>query len=361
MEHETNDKLDNAATKDQRGNDHESQAAILTQLATSAPDDPVHMHLLARGCDLDTRRWLRSLVGTFDTVNWQGQVETEAEPEPETLPAVFQEQKSDQATTTDWLIHEPAGEYHAKRTRYLSSHQLADFRHCPLLHRKKIGGLIGDRDSAAYALGRAGHVLILEGRQAYEEEYSVGGPINPKTAKPYGKDTKKFAEWAAEQGGQVISEGDAGIVEAMNASVHDHHIAADLLSVGVPEGVARAVYCGIECQIRLDWYDPRNGIVDLKTCENLSWFEHDARRYGYIHQLAFYRAVTLMVIDTTVPVYVIAVEKREPFRCGVWLVGEEVLGIAETENDEAMRRLAESRRHDVWPTGYEELRTLDQI
>jgi hypothetical protein len=31
--------------------------------------------------------------------------------------------------------------------------------------------------------------------------------------------------------------------------------------------------------------------VDLKTCDDLTWFEADSRRYGYAHQLAFYRAV----------------------------------------------------------------------
>ena len=37
----------------------------------------------------------------------------------------------------------------------------------------------------------------------------------------------------------------------------------------------------------MDWFDAHRGIADLKTCDNLDWFEADARRYGYAHQLAF--------------------------------------------------------------------------
>ena len=35
----------------------------------------------------------------------------------------------------------------------------------------------------------------------------------------------------------------------------------------------------------MDWFNPdfegRPVIVDLKTCDNLSFFERDARKYGY--------------------------------------------------------------------------------
>ena len=67
-------------------------------------------------------------------------------------------------------------------------------------------------------------------------------------------------------------------------------------SEGEAEGVVRAKYCDLPCQIRMDWFDAHQGIVDLKTCDDLTWFEADARRYGYAHQLAFYRAVLAQVI-----------------------------------------------------------------
>ena len=73
--------------------------------------------------------------------------------------------------------------------------------------------------------------------------------------------------------------------------IRTHELAASLLSEGVAEGVVRANYCGVACQIRMDWFEPHQGIVHLKTCDELTWFEADARRFGYGHQVAFYRAV----------------------------------------------------------------------
>jgi hypothetical protein len=66
----------------------------------------------------------------------------------------------------------------------------------------------------------------------------------------------------------------------MADGVRANGLAVDLLSEGVPEGVVRAEYCGVPCQSRMDWFDPHRGIADLKTCDDLMWFEADARRYG---------------------------------------------------------------------------------
>jgi len=88
------------------------------------------------------------------------------------------------------LIAETEDEYRAKAGEYLSSHHLLDFMKCPWLYRKKATGLIEDTDSPAFLLGRAAHSRILEGRDVYESRFALGGPINPKTGKPYGPNTK---------------------------------------------------------------------------------------------------------------------------------------------------------------------------
>ena len=48
-------------------------------------------------------------------------------------------------------------------------------------------------------------------------------------------------------------------------------------------------------------------------------------RYGYLHQLSVYRATLAVAIGLAMPVRLIAVEKKEPFRCGVWQVSSDVL------------------------------------
>ncbi len=261
----------------------------------------------------------------------------------------------------DFLTSEPADLYHANSANFLSSHALADFRRSPLLYFRKKAGLIPDQDRPAYQLGRAAHALILEGQAEFTNQFAVGGPVNPKTGKPFGSNTKAFIDWENEQGKPVLTDDQLFLVEQMHAGVHRNEIAKELISVGQAEGVVRTEYCGVPSQIRIDWFNPHVGIVDLKTCDDLTWFESDARRYGYVHQLAFYRSVLQQVTPQFLSVFLIAIEKKEPFRCGVWRVGDDVLGIAKQENEQAIERLKRCRERNYWPGGYEELRTFDTL
>lgn len=261
----------------------------------------------------------------------------------------------------DILKREPADVYHAKAKDHLSSHALADFRRCPLLYHRKQRGLIPDRDSNAYLIGRAAHVLVLEGRERYEMEFAVGGPINPRTGKPFGSNTKRFAEWAERLGKPVLSDDQAALVEQMTAAVRAHIFAAELLAEGVAERVVRCEYRGHSCQARLDWINPLpdRGLADLKTADSLDTFESDAHAYGYIHQMAFYRSLIREASGVALPVRLIAVEKREPFRCGVWEIAPAVLHEAERENDQAMAELARCHETGIFPTRFESLRRID--
>ena len=258
------------------------------------------------------------------------------------------------------LRHESQQDYHAKADEYLSSHQLLDFMKCPWLYRKKQLGLIEEKGTPSYLIGQAAHVRILEGQDRYQQMFALGGPINERTGKPYGSDTKAFAEWQQAHGKPVLSNDQVKLVEKLAAGVSMNAGAVDLLLYGQAEGVVRVDYCGLPCQIRIDWLHPHRGIVDLKTCDDLTWFEADARRYRYHRQMAFYRAVLAEVLDgLLVPVHIITVEKKEPFRCGLWRVSDNTLTIAQGENKAAIRRLLACRQGDHWSTGYEEIRMLD--
>src|SRR5262245_22205150 len=104
------------------------------------------------------------------------------------------------------LLSEPAEVYHAKSGEYLTSHLLSDFRKCPLLyHRKRLGLVPASEECPAYLVGHAAHTVILEGLDAFHRRYAVGGPVNPKTGLPFGQASKAFADWAAEQGKQVLT------------------------------------------------------------------------------------------------------------------------------------------------------------
>lgn len=262
----------------------------------------------------------------------------------------------------EYIITEPASVYHDRRRDCLSSHALADFVRCPRHYRNKQLGLVADRDSAAYAFGRAAHVLILEGRERYEAEFVVGGPINEKTGKPYGPTTKAFKEFAENTNKEVISELDDLTLLHMQASVRSHKDAASLLASGAPECVVRREWLGKPCQIRIDWFtvDDVGGlwVVDLKTCRNLDDFEDDARHYGYMNQLAFYRGLLASAAGIEASVRIIAVEKQSPYRCGVYELPCDDLDSAEHDIYGSIERLKECEEKDHWPTGYEEVRIL---
>ena len=261
------------------------------------------------------------------------------------------------------FVRVPAEEYHAdaRAGRYLSSHLLGDFRRSPALYRKKTTGEIPPSDSPALLLGRAAHSLILEGRAAFDGEFLVSdGPTNPKTGEPFGRLSKAYQEWAAAQTRAVVSEKDFGFLVKLQKSVWLHKAASELLAEGFAEGVVRRGYRGVPCQIRCDWMCPA-GLVDHKTCDSLDYFEGAARALGYVHQMAFYRAILREATGETLPVHFIAVEKSEPLRCGGGRLADAVLDEAERQTEAAVARRLECRRTDTWPTGYEETRIITSL
>jgi hypothetical protein len=251
---------------------------------------------------------------------------------------------------------EPWDTYRAREA--LTSHRLALFRRSPRLYQWALDGRIEDIDRAAYIEGRAAHCLILEGREEFDARYAVGGPVNPRTGRCYGGDTKAFQEWAQAQGKECISEDYYANLEMMRQSVQDHNEARQLLAIGEAEQTVIARYHDWTCQTRIDWLAP-TAIVDLKTCQDIDTLEKDAVRYGYINQLAFYQSVCLEAGHRVDNCYIIGIEKQAPYRCGVWAISESALIRAAEQNEEAMDNLKRCSLEGDWPTGYEFLRVLE--
>lgn len=269
--------------------------------------------------------------------------------------------RNDETIAAWGLKRESYEEYasHSRSGECMSSHLLADFRRSPLLYHKKICGIVPEVDSVAFRTGRAAHCLILEGDESFRSAYQIAdGPINPRTGEPYGRQTKAYAEWAECQAKPAIGTKDHSFLQTLKNSVYAHREAMRLLEDGVAECVSRADYCGVPCQIRLDWFNPGEGIVDLKTCDSLQFFESDCRRYGYIGQMAFYRSVFFRTTGRLFPVYLIAVEKNEPYSTGVWRIHPDALARAEQENADTLAFYDACRSANVWPSGYEQIRTL---
>lgn len=264
-----------------------------------------------------------------------------------------------------WTMVEPDGKYHAvsKQGHAMSSSMLKKFRQCPYAYHQAITGQTAEKDSAAFRFGRAVHAIVLEGSETFNKRYAIGGPMNPKTGKCFAVGTKAHDEWLAENGYSrdvVINDDEADVLVTMANMVKRHPEASALLEFGWSERVVRTLYEGVMCQIRIDWLtmdqDGNHVIVDLKTTDDMSWFESDARKYGYPHQLAFYRDVYSVAGAELCQVLMVAVEKREPYRVGVWRLAEDVLDYYAAENKQTLAWYRKCLQDDVWPTGYEGVR-----
>ena len=263
---------------------------------------------------------------------------------------------------TTLLIREPAEVYHKNRRKYLTSSDLRLFFKNPILYRAKHTTEEDQPDTLALVFGRAAHARILEGEDQFQLQFAWGGPKNPKTDKEYGYGTNAWNEWAKELPLPALPTADVMTIESMAQSVESHAYAQELLQNGVAERVLRAELHGVACQARYDWINPMRGIVDLKTTDDLDRFEGSCWRYGYRHQMAFYQEVMFNAgaceRNVELPIHIIAVEKKEPFRVGVWRVDRDALDEAAVENEETIKRLNWAITTGDWPTGYEEVRTL---
>jgi len=253
--------------------------------------------------------------------------------------------------------------YFSEYSGYMTSHKLMTFEKSPALYFQHVTQPEPRSESAAFAFGSACHMRTLEGRAVFENEYVVAdGPINARTGKPYGSDSKVFADWYAEMtssGHQVISTADAQVIEQIALNVHQHEVAKGLLAQGKPELTVRAEMQKVDCQSRLDWYDQAAAVlVDLKTCDDLAWFEHSFKKYRYGLQLAFYQLMLQSLEGKLPAVFIIAVEKKKPHRVGVWQISDATLAIERAKVRDLLSEFGKCVQHSTWPTRYEMLREL---
>lgn len=251
--------------------------------------------------------------------------------------------------------------YHgrSKSGECVSSHLLSLFSRSPWKYYQTISGQHQDPDKPEYAIGRAAHKLILEGDKAFDECYTVAdGPINPKTGAVFGRSTKAYQDWLLDQPGEVISTEDYEEIVKMAQSCREHKEIAPLLSEGIAEGVIRAKLSGILCQIKVDFFNPVEGIVDLKTCRDIEFFEKDCRDFGYAYQLAFYQSVLEQATGIKYPVHIIAVDKTDYHIAGRWDIPNAELERCAKINNASLMRLAKCRETQVWETGFERTRVF---
>jgi hypothetical protein len=244
----------------------------------------------------------------------------------------------------------------------LTSRLLRDFRKCPqLFHRKQSGLLPTTGGGKVYLLENAARYLILKGREAFDEKYVIGGdrPINPKTGLPYGTETKRYAEWRATVEQEILTEQEGQTVFAIAAAVAAHDEAASLLTSGRAYVNADGYFCGLPAQSLSHWLSDDGVLVYVTIINDIDRFAEQACDYDYAHRMHFEAEVLDSTGEEVNEYRLIAAERCEPFRVGVWSIGIERQWDAAQENLSAAKQIAECQRTGCWPTNFETLQTLE--
>ncbi|MCD8139660.1 MAG: PD-(D/E)XK nuclease-like domain-containing protein [Planctomycetaceae bacterium] len=237
---------------------------------------------------------------------------------------------------------------------------LKEFRLCPAHYHAIVTGCVHPTTSRAYRLGKAAHMLVLEGESTVRKAFAIGGPMNGRTGRAYCHDSQAFRQWACEIGinaDAILTPNEWHTLQRMDDAIQRHREASELLSDGWAELCACARLADLPCQARFDWLRHNHTVVDLKTTADIARFEADARRFGYLHQFAFYRQVA-EAAGNQVEMAAVVVEKRPPYRVGVWRFPDAALAPYAAANLSALASLKRCRETRTWPTGYETARAF---
>jgi len=267
-----------------------------------------------------------------------------------------------------FLIKEEVSIYQEKRKTILTASYLKEFDTSPALCHGTMTGKFKRKETEAFKVGTDFHSYFLE-RDKFDEDFIIE-PDGENFPNAKGdvtsafRNTKGYKEWKEGLGDQrLVSLDDIELLKMMSASIMSHPIAKKMFSAGVSEHVVRAELHGVKCQIRIDYYTPDRGIIDLKSCDNLDAFGYSIGKYGYPTSGAFYRKVFQEKSKEFFPpnYYLVAVEKKPPYRTGVWKISEDVMDMAEKMNAKNIKHFKECSESGVWPLGYEEMNIYEYI
>lgn len=184
--------------------------------------------------------------------------------------------------------------------------------------------LVPREDTPSLILGRAVHKAVLEGHEAFNEEFAIGPEVDKRTRA--GKE-----EWAAfeaeNQGKQILKKEDSDKVLCMANAVFRHPWASKLLAENATEQTIIWVdkVTGFLCKARPDAV-PDEGkmvLIDLKTTSDASeqGFLRSVIKYGYARGSAFYIDGYNSAMKSKIDSFIhIAVEPEEPYRTEIYIL-----------------------------------------
>ncbi len=185
-------------------------------------------------------------------------------------------------------------------------------------------------ESDSKRLGTGTHMLLFEPEQF--NSLRIAPPINPKTEKPYGSDSQKWAEYAAANPGKfIVSDQEVTAMRQMVESIRSNPGASDLLDAATSfeeTAIWRDPITGLWCKGRLDGRVEGVCLLDIKTTRDLATFPRSIIDYSYHTQNVWYCDGMEAMRRPETKMIFIAVENTAPYDCQVVEIEEETLSMA---------------------------------
>lgn len=262
----------------------------------------------------------------------------------------------------------------------LNFHTLWDFQKDPKLFAA--GYFAVKETTDAMRQGTQFHELVLEGDEVFNANNALWTPpVNEKTGKPYGAGTKNYADARAEW--ESANPGKTGYTPEewdqyarMRDAIINHPTAGGYLFPDEAETASELKFKGEyapgwAAKGSIDRYDAELGIIDLKTCAEIErfdgyrTFEKTCIYSGYLEQLAFYQIMFFELVDPRpigereyIPVTIIGIEKKEPYRCAVCQPDPETAAAARMKITALLEQYAQAVTAQKFESRYDEIISL---
>ena len=202
--------------------------------------------------------------------------------------------------------------------------------------------------------------LNMSGPEFMNMYVVADGPVNPKTGKPYGMDTKAYAEWRAGLDKEPVSTAQMSMFGKMADAFLSHDYVKELTAGGFEEKrdvIVSAKVAGVDCMCKVDrlFEHPDNGVVavDVKSTGDLFSFQRSADSMHYREQ----QALVAMILSAAgfgskIQSRIAAVERGPMPRCGIFWVSDldKTVSIVTL----ALQSYAEDCSSGVYGTGFED-------
>lgn len=228
----------------------------------------------------------------------------------------------------------------------VSNSYLGRLKDCPAK------ALMKEDDTTALGFGRALHSIVLEGFDAFHEDFAVAPKFDRRTT--VGK--AQYADFMAGVGSKgIITADEFSHAKNIRRAVFDHPFAKKVLGRGIVEQTVIWESDGIQCKSRPDALPGGNtrALVDLKTTEDASYegFMRSVKKYGYARGAAFYLDAVnfgrdLGLYDTFI---FVVVEKKPPYIVGTYQMSGEFIERGREEYKELLALDKECKENNFYP------------